>query len=229
MVVYKNQLSIIWETNTSGQGQRFAMETSGNLVLYDGRQRVLFQSNTSGRGDYLSVGDDGSLSVYDSNDTEVWTTGANLCKTLNDSFSIIKTNFLNKNSLDLKDRLNRGEQLRSGDKLVSRNGKFTFEFQSGFLFVLFRGFTIFLIGSTLFSLPADRFVLQDDGYPVLYDTNNSTLWRFDTKGRGDYLVLRNDGNLVLYDKYGSDVMDFQTYLSKNPLFSHLKNIKPSIV
>lgn len=65
---------VLWESKTSGRGERLMMEPSGNLVIYDNRNNIIWETSTSGRGEYMLVDKDGYLVVYDSSGVVTWST-----------------------------------------------------------------------------------------------------------------------------------------------------------
>jgi murein DD-endopeptidase MepM/ murein hydrolase activator NlpD len=57
--------SVVWATGTVNQGNRFAIEADGNIVLYNRNNESIWATNTAGnRGASLVVQTDGNLVVY---------------------------------------------------------------------------------------------------------------------------------------------------------------------
>jgi len=114
----------------------------------------------------------------------------------------------------MTDRLQAGERLNFGDKLVSKNGVYTLWMQPDANLVLYHDAvsvnTAYWATNTEW-LPADQrpidVEMQVDGHLVMYDVNHVARWGSGTWGNfGDpYLILQDDGNLVIYDKSGQPV------------------------
>ena len=74
---YYNGRRIIWQSNTTGYGDRLVMGSDGNLVIYDNKSYPVWQTNTSGWGDYTILKYNGNLAVVVHVDTGtliVWST-----------------------------------------------------------------------------------------------------------------------------------------------------------
>lgn len=69
---------ILWQSNTTGKGDRLRMETNGNLVIVDRNNRTIWQTNTKDRGDYLQFLKDANLVIFNTNRFEIWSTGTSL-------------------------------------------------------------------------------------------------------------------------------------------------------
>lgn len=96
--------------------------------------------------------------------------------------------------------MDRNEQIRRGQGLISINGKFHLELQTNGNLALYSNGA--LLWSTQTST-GDRFVMQNDGNLVLYERNGRSLFLTKTDGSGRYFLLQNDGNMVVYDSRNS--------------------------
>ena len=73
VLIYLNDFSnVLWESKTSGRGERLVMESSGNLVIYDNKNNTIWETGTTGRGEYMQIENDGTLFVLDSNRAKAW-------------------------------------------------------------------------------------------------------------------------------------------------------------
>lgn len=94
--------------------------------------------------------------------------------------------------------MNKGQELKKGQNLLSENGKFKLELQTnGNLVIKYNEITIW---STDTSGRGERFVMQNDGNAVLYDINNRSLFttQISINNDSDYIIIQNDGNLALF-------------------------------
>lgn len=71
---FNNQNRVLWQSNTTGRGDRLVMEESGNLAIYDYGKYAVWHSDTEGRGEYAQLENDANLVVYDSNGLVIWST-----------------------------------------------------------------------------------------------------------------------------------------------------------
>ncbi|MEV6634863.1 hypothetical protein AB0M54_29355 [Actinoplanes sp. NPDC051470] len=101
-------------------------------------------------------------------------------------------------------RLTSGQELRTGERLLSASGWLELVVQSDGNVVLYRVQT----GGPLWSSntqgrPVTRLVMQGDGNLVAISAAGQPLWASGTNGRpGAEVVLQDDGNLVIYDRAG---------------------------
>jgi hypothetical protein len=94
-------------------------------------------------------------------------------------------------------RLNSGERLVPGQKIVSPDGRFRFILQGDGNLVLYMGSRALWNSNTVGSR-TDRLVMQGDGNLVMY-RGSTPVWYSRTDGRpGAYLAIQNDGNVVIY-------------------------------
>ena len=68
----ENLYNVLWESKTSGRGERLVMEMNGNLVIYDNKNNTIWETGTRGRGEFMQVENDDTFSVYDSNRAKAW-------------------------------------------------------------------------------------------------------------------------------------------------------------
>lgn len=82
-VVFDENKSITFETETRNMGEYLIMQDDGNLVIYkrhneiiqtEQRRRLysIWDTHTQGKGDRLILQDDGNLVVYDVNNKFQW-------------------------------------------------------------------------------------------------------------------------------------------------------------
>ena len=63
---------VVWQTNTTGNGNSCAMQWDGNLCVYTTAHKAVFESGTAGQaGAYLLLKNDGDLVLYHNNSV-VW-------------------------------------------------------------------------------------------------------------------------------------------------------------
>lgn len=90
----------------------------------------------------------------------------------------------------------RGEQIKKGQQIVSKNGKYSLAMQhDGNLVIYSRDGFIWQAGT---GGRGDRFIMQTDGNAVVYDIDNKAIWATITN-KGASLIMQDDGNLVVYD------------------------------
>jgi hypothetical protein len=98
------------------------------------------------------------------------------------------------------DRLNPGQELKTGQRIVSRNGMFALTLQGDGNPVLTRldtGQAFYGVGTV--GSGGIRLVMQTDGNLVLYDGHMYPRWSTGTQGNpGAFAVLQDDANLVVY-------------------------------
>ena len=99
------------------------------------------------------------------------------------------------------DRLTPGEELRTGEQLVSQNGIYNLILQKDQNLVLYkdRGRTPLWASNTV-NRGGVRAVMQADGNFVLYTAANQPVWDSGSHHHpgGAFVTLQNDGNLVVY-------------------------------
>lgn len=87
-------------------------------------------------------------------------------------------------------------QLSRGEKLISRNGRFTLELDtSGDLVLYTKSIVLWTIKT---AGKGDRFVMLFNGNAVLYDDQDNELFTTNTLFDGRYLRLEDNGKLALY-------------------------------
>ncbi|NUT52071.1 MAG: trypsin-like serine protease [Saccharothrix sp.] len=97
------------------------------------------------------------------------------------------------------DRLQRGEQLTTGQSKTSPDGRYTLILQTNGDLVLYDQAHQPLWHTHTDGTATTRAVLQDDGNLVLYTATGAHTWHTHTNGTNtDRLVLQSDSNLVLY-------------------------------
>lgn len=100
--------------------------------------------------------------------------------------------------------LGSGESLLTGQRLISRNRRFSLRVQSDGNVVLYdEGDHDRVLWSTnTRRAVVARLTMQRDGNLVLYGPDNKSVWASDTyrKARGGVLQVQDDGNLVIYSR-----------------------------
>ena len=103
------------------------------------------------------------------------------------------------------DRLYGGQQLGTGEELVSPNGWLRLIMQADGNLVLYRTQTMQpLWASDTWGQDVATTVMQTDGNLVAYSPQGVPAWATGTDGHaGAYVILQDDGNLVVYDAANS--------------------------
>lgn len=169
-----------WASNTHGSGcNHTTLQEDGNLVSYTCDRQPCWASDTCGqRALYLVMQNDGNLVLYGA-DGPLW--ASNTCREQD------------------KLRVKWEEELRQGEALVSRNGRFQAIMQQDGNFVVYEAGRPLWASNTNGS-GASTVVMQDDGNLVVYAPGGNPKWASDTCGRpASHLIMQDDGNLVLYN------------------------------
>jgi GH25 family lysozyme M1 (1,4-beta-N-acetylmuramidase) len=168
---------------------RLDLQSDGDLVQY-GNGRALWSAGTSGNpGARLDVQRDGNLVLYSSSGSALWNTrtwgaGSDGRLSLQDDGNLV---------------------LYVGGRAVWNNGALGSD-------TLAQGVT--LMSNQYLHSPsfAYRFVLQNDGNAVVYDSAQRALWSSRTWGQsGACLTLQPDGNLVVYKANGQAAWNAATW------------------
>ena len=95
--------------------------------------------------------------------------------------------------------------LNQGEKLVSKNGKYTALMQSdGNLVIYTAGTPIWASNSGARGTPPFRLVMQADGNLVIYGANRFVWNSGVLRGTAPFkLIMQDDGNLCIYDSKNS--------------------------
>lgn len=113
---------------------------------------------------------------------------------------ISHNNFIDIKAKPERDTLASGEELKPGERLLSKSRAYEAKFQTDGNMVVYRivdGQAMAAAGTH--NRSATRATLQEDGNFVIYN-GDTPLGATDTNGAGKCrLVMQNDGNLVLYD------------------------------
>lgn len=191
------------------------MQTDGNLVLYGGGT-ALWGSGTNGNpGAHAILQGDGNLVIYSSSGQPLWGSGTNGQSTANlivQSDGNVVLN--NKSGVPVWgtgtgghanytyfgfDRLAQGQQLPSGNYIVSADKRYALLMQTDGNLVVYSAGYHPLWGSGTNGNSGAYFLLQNDGNMVIYSSSNNALWGSNTVGQSlSYLVMQTDGNLVAY-------------------------------
>jgi hypothetical protein len=79
LVLYRNDSSVAWSTQTFVLGTSVVMQADGNFVLYTPSGQPVWHTQTSGNpGAFFNVQDDGNLVVYSSTGAPLWNKGSDL-------------------------------------------------------------------------------------------------------------------------------------------------------
>lgn len=93
-------------------------------------------------------------------------------------------------------RLNKGEELKKGQYLTSKNGRFKLILNNNSrLGLYFHDFTLWEPVENVHRLV----MMQDGGYLIMFNEMNQIVAVSDSNGKGDHLILQDDANLVLLD------------------------------
>ena len=182
-VVLKNGEKV-WETGTTGKGDRITMQDDGNLVIYKGDNPTWASGTKDKDGVRLDIQDDGRLVIYNSQNQPIWST----------------------NSLRI------GQTLLIGQSILSANGKYKAGMlpgRTGFytLRVMQGGLEIWSAGDDNYGV---RITFQPDGNLVIYSPYGPQ-WSSRTTDKGGIrLDMQDDGNLVIYDINYKSVWESKT-------------------
>lgn len=111
-------------------------------------------------------------------------------------------------------RLNKGEELKPGEGLVSPNGKYNLEFEkSGALGLYVNDYLIWKINIT----NTARFLLEEDGNLVVYLRNNEKKILISINN-GDHFVLMNNGNMAILSAENNQAWTSDTYRGNYSIF-----------
>jgi hypothetical protein len=75
LVLYNQNWSALWSTNTVGSVGFVAMQGDGNFVVYDAQGTARWSSSTGVAGAYLVVRSDGTVAIYTPKGVPIWSTG----------------------------------------------------------------------------------------------------------------------------------------------------------
>jgi hypothetical protein len=90
---------VLWASGTDGQGNKFSVQSDGNVVIYDRNNAPIWATNTSGNsGAFLALQNDGNLVVYTQSRQPIFATNtsrgqANAGNSSNDFFQGLSTLF----------------------------------------------------------------------------------------------------------------------------------------
>lgn len=104
--------------------------------------------------------------------------------------------------------------LKSGQKLISKNGKYQLIYDNGLLSLQRVSDGTFLWTSGSESISGGRCVMQKDGNLVIYKNDGTPVWDSGTFGNcyiGAKVVMQDDAGLVIYAKNGKAVWDTATF------------------
>jgi hypothetical protein len=77
-LVNKEQVTVVWSTNTTGSSNNIVMQKDGNLVVY-GNGKAIWQSHTYGHpGAYLVLQPDRNLVIYSAGGKALWQSGTDI-------------------------------------------------------------------------------------------------------------------------------------------------------
>ncbi|CAM6108195.1 unnamed protein product [Calypogeia fissa] len=202
--VYNEDGESKWHSGTARKGRGDCMLLKdGNLVFFDteGTGKPVWASMSQGTvkapGPYkLFMQDDGNLVIYGANSVPTWAIWS-------DRSSGIFTSVAGKAEMPSK-----VTWLQTCEKLISRNGKYTFVNQGDGNLVIYNNDGLATWASMTRSKGAGNLYMQTNGDLVLYNTDGDVetpgapIWSSGTANRGNgpfKLVLHDDGKLVIYD------------------------------
>ena len=83
------ELSLVWESGTSGKGAKLIMQGDGNLVIYDDENESVWASGTFGHEHaLLGVEEDGRLVIYSADLSEtLWDSASPESKTADEELA----------------------------------------------------------------------------------------------------------------------------------------------
>ena len=97
-----------------------------------------------------------------------------------------------------------GQELGSGESLVSPSGLYVITMQADGNLVAYAPFDRVLFSADTWGYPGSVLRMQPDGNLVVYAPNGRPIWHSDTwHDAGAHLVIQDDGNVVLYRSDGS--------------------------
>jgi subtilisin family serine protease len=183
LVLYKPGNRVLWHTGAAAAWTK--MNAGGDLVSYDIYNRATWTSGTGTAGaSTLRVQDNGTLAIVNNaSQAVVWTSNAAQSsaptQTKNAASSLVTGTAL----------------YRSGARLHSANGKFSFGVASNGALVLTK-MKVGIIWHTG-AKDSDWLTIGTDGNLVLYRSDSVAVWKTGTTTGAARLSLLNNGNLVL--------------------------------
>lgn len=100
------------------------------------------------------------------------------------------------------DRLNTNEQLNSGERLVSSDGRYAMVMQGDGNLVIYGPSGPTWSSNTVGS-GGTKVIMQGDGNLVIYTASGTPVFATGTRGSNAALVMQNDSNLVIYASSGA--------------------------
>ena len=71
-MLYADETTVLWASDTVDRGYRVIMQRDGNLIVYDDKSEPVWTSKTQFQGEYLMCRDDGSMAVFSWSGKAVW-------------------------------------------------------------------------------------------------------------------------------------------------------------
>ncbi len=185
LVLYGSGTSL-WGSGTSGNpGAYLLMQNDGNMVIYSSSGNPLWGSGTNGQNlANLTVQSDGNVVINNTNGASIWATGTGSHATYTYYGS---------------DRVAQGQQLPSGNFIVSSDKRYALLMQTDGNLVVYSAGYHSIWGSGTNGNSGAHLLLQNDGNMVIYSSSGNPLWGSNTVGQNlAYLLIQTDGNLVAY-------------------------------
>lgn len=117
-----------------------------------------------------------------------------------------------------RDRLKANEMLKPGERLVSKNGRFTLDYQTDSNLVIYTVDRKFIWESRTRGA-AGRAIMQSDGNFAIYAADGRFLWNTGTTTAMSELVLQDNGNLVVITPTGAQIWSSNSAQTRDRLFA----------
>lgn len=178
LVLYRAPRTVVWSSQTSGEGNRTVMQTDGNLVVRSKANAPLFHTGTAPNpGAVLAVQDDGNLVVYSTSNKALW--GRQLANV----------------------ELASGRSLAAREIVRSPSDKYRLVMHPDGNLVLNDAAQKSIWSTNTGGNPGARAVMQGDGNLVVVNSANKPLWNAGTAPNpGATLRVQDDGNVVVLSK-----------------------------
>lgn len=175
LVLYRAPRSVVWSSQTTGEGNRTVMQADGNLVVRSKSNAPLFHTGTApNAGAVLAMQDDGNLVVYSTAGKALW--GRALANV----------------------ELASGRALAAREIVRSPGDKYRLVMMPTGNLVLNDSAQREVWSTKTGSYPGARAVMQTDGNFVVVDTGNNPRWSTGTApNHGAKLRVQDDGNVVV--------------------------------
>ncbi len=190
-----------WSTGTDRAGSVLTVRPDGELQVIGPDLSLRWRSGATGVGaERLVLGTDGALKIYSG--TWSGTRRLNATRSIWSSATDV---------VPVGDRIGRGQSLRAGQSLTSKDGTRRVTMQPDGNLVLYRGSKLLWQSLTRDLTGQGQVTLRADGNLVITGANGRVLKDYGLAGRGGVLfVVQSDGILRVADSWGRSVWQTNT-------------------